>query len=144
MKNIICFVFTLFLLSDVGHASEVRIKLKDNTLNSTNEVFMSISGDFEHNRYLIRPVTTDGNHISAYDSVNRLWGHNNDLWTNQTLVENIQLLKFTNVANDEIQLQFELLDLETSTKYNTTKLTIYSNREKLNYLNALNQNLQKW
>ncbi len=144
MKTVISFFITLFLFSGVSHASEVRIKLKDHSLDNANEVYVSISGDFEHNRYLVRPKTNNDNLTSTYDSAAKLWKHNNELWNNQTLVENLQQLKFINVADDGIQLQFELLDIETSTKYTTTKITIYSNREKLNFLNALNQNLQKW
>lgn len=130
------------LITPQTYASEIKIGIKKNVMSFDNEVFTNIEGDFETNRYVVRPIEKSGAYIGVYDENKNIWKSNASLWNEQVFVENMEKLKFHDKSDDMFEVYFELLDLKTSNKYVSAKIPIFSNKEEINFLNALNQNLK--
>ncbi len=142
MKMIILFLLAAMLTTPQTYASEIKIGIKKNVMNFDNEIFTSVAGEFETNRYVIRPIEERGVYIEVYDGNKNIWESNSSLWNEQVLIENMKKIKFRDKPDEMFRVYFELLDLKTSNKYVSTKIPIFSNKEEINFLNALNQNLK--
>lgn len=140
--TIICLFWSILFMSHT-YASEIKIAVKHSGINYNNEISTAVTGSFEKDRYIVRPNESTGRYLEVYDWNHEVWRSNFDLWNKQILVEDMQKIKFSVTPNDISNVYFEILDLKTSDKYKSATITIFSNREEINFLNTLNQNLKK-